>query len=157
MANNAKNAGSGFIKKFDKINFRSFHDFKWPKDLLEFKKYNLIYGWNGSGKTTLSTILRAIEKGKLPDMKKNIQFEISTNDINNEIIKKKDIDSSEILRNKIRVFNQDYINDSIDKVLDDEHEVFEPIFRFGDNNIKLQKDIDDLDKNIKKLKKQYLI
>ncbi len=33
-----------------------FHDFTWPADLPEFKKYNLIYGWNWFSKTTLSRI-----------------------------------------------------------------------------------------------------
>lgn len=42
--------------------FGVFEDFRWPEDLPEFKKYNLIYGWNYSGKTTLSRTFRCFEQ-----------------------------------------------------------------------------------------------
>jgi wobble nucleotide-excising tRNase len=45
--------------------FGVFRDFQWPADLLDFKQFNLIYGWNYSGKTTLSRIFRCFEQ-KLP-------------------------------------------------------------------------------------------
>ena len=38
----------------------SFVDFRPGADL-QFKKYNLIYGWNGSGKTCFSRVLRSFE------------------------------------------------------------------------------------------------
>ncbi len=41
--------------------FGIFHDFSW-KDIPEFKRFNLIYGWNRSGKTILSRVFSACEK-----------------------------------------------------------------------------------------------
>ena len=47
-------------------NCRVFRDFTWPKDLHDFARFNLIYGWNGSGKTTLSRIMRDLELRRVP-------------------------------------------------------------------------------------------
>lgn len=41
---------------------RIFEDFAWHRDLEDFERYNLIYGWNGSGKSTLSNLFRCLEK-----------------------------------------------------------------------------------------------
>jgi wobble nucleotide-excising tRNase len=43
-----------------------FSDYKNDPQLLDFKKYNLFYGWNGSGKSTLSRLFRSLEKKALP-------------------------------------------------------------------------------------------
>ena len=51
------------ITKITKLkNFGIFHDFSWNKDIPEFKRFNLIYGWNRSGKTLLSRIFTSCEK-----------------------------------------------------------------------------------------------
>ena len=46
--------------------YRIFRDFSWPSTgLLDFARFNVIYGWNGAGKTSLSNIFRQIQR-KVP-------------------------------------------------------------------------------------------
>jgi wobble nucleotide-excising tRNase len=56
------------IRKLDRVkDFGCFHDFSWPHDLVQFKKFNLIFGWNYSGKTTFARALRCFELKKHHD------------------------------------------------------------------------------------------
>lgn len=103
------------ITKISKLkNFGIFYDFSWKTELLEFKKFNLIYGWNRSGKTTVSRIFASCEKKCVYDEFKFRQypekgeFEIKTDD--NATIKDTDV-ATNIL--PIKVFNQDFIDDNI--------------------------------------------
>ena len=59
------------IKKIESIkNLAVFDDeYNQDKELLDFKKYNLIYGWNSSGKTTLSKILESGKSEEFKDLK----------------------------------------------------------------------------------------
>ena len=106
-----------------------FHEFSWPKDLHEFGRYNLIYGWNGSGKTILGNILRALEHRSEPPNGKVIVridgVDVSNDDFSNVTI-------------PIRVFNRDYMNES---VFPKEGEVA-PIFVLGKENVEKQKQVD---------------
>jgi len=103
------------ITKISKLkNFAVFHDFTWEKDLPEFKRFNLIFGWNRSGKTSVSRIFASCEKGCTFDNERfkrypeKGEFEIRTHD--SKVIK-----SSEVSKNSLRVkvFNQDFLEDNI--------------------------------------------
>lgn len=97
-----------FIKKIDSIKgFGSFVDFKWAKDLKEFKKYNLIFGWNGSGKTTLSKVFGCYEAEELPTGKEDANISI-TNEKGSTAK-----DDYSVLSKKIKVFNRDYVSNNI--------------------------------------------
>jgi wobble nucleotide-excising tRNase len=87
----------------------SFIHFEPNNSLPEFKKYNLIYGWNGSGKTSFSRILRSFELKenyyKRPDRSPEFEFKLN----NENSINQDDLTSF----SNIRVFNKDFINDSV--------------------------------------------
>ena len=51
--------------KIDIKKFGLFKDFRWPNDLMEFERVNVIYGRNYSGKTTLSRIFDCIAQGTI--------------------------------------------------------------------------------------------
>ena len=98
------------IKSTVKIKkFPSFVDFKPATDLPEFSKYNLIYGWNGSGKTTFSRILRLFElqTNQYDDLANPAEFEFKLSD--NSSISNGDLSTFK----EIRVFNKDFIEDSV--------------------------------------------
>lgn len=86
-------------------------DYTWNSHLQvgaqlpDFNRYNLIYGWNGTGKTTLSKLFDAFESGKLEDVA-TLEYEIEGR---NKIKYK----SGESFNQKIRVFNQDYIENNL--------------------------------------------
>jgi wobble nucleotide-excising tRNase len=90
-------------------NCPSFIDFKPVSDLPEFKKYNLIYGWNGSGKTAFSRILRSFELGENyfyhPERQSEFEFELN----NGRSISHNNLTAFK----NIRVFNKDFIDDSV--------------------------------------------
>jgi len=126
------------IKKIKSI--RSFHIFKnfvWNKNLEDFNKYNLIYGWNGSGKTTLSNFLRQIELCEIsPDCE---DFNIITE---NGTITNKNISESEL---SLKVFNQDFVKENIFT----ETGEITPIFYLGREDIVTKKSLETLKKQQK--------
>ncbi len=87
-----------------------FSDYVWNYNLPDyqlpnFKRYNLIYGWTGTGKTTLSKLFNALENdnGKIIQ---GLEYEIEDNE--NNIYKQ-----NEFFGKKIRVFNEDYVENNI--------------------------------------------
>lgn len=94
------------IKKIKKIkNLGLFLNYQWDNNLSSFGKYNLFYGWNGSGKTTFSKLFSSLELGQSKEFP-NIEYEIETE--NGTIYK-----NGDIYNRKIRVFNQDYIQNNV--------------------------------------------
>lgn len=87
----------------------SFVDFRPSADLPEFKRYNLIYGWNGSGKTSFSRVLRSFELGEnyYTQPQRFPEFEFKLKNGNS-------IDQNDLtVFPNIRVFNKDFIEDSV--------------------------------------------
>lgn len=96
------------IKKLKKIkNLGLFSNYTWDSNLNDFDKYNLFYGWNGSGKTTLSKLFACLEDGtslEFSDLEYDIEHEGGTVKENSQF------------NQKIRVFNQDYIQKNVQLV-----------------------------------------
>lgn len=90
-------------------NFPSFIDFKPSANLPEFSKYNLVYGWNGSGKTCFSRILRSfeLEQNFFDISEQQSEFEFKMD--NGTYISHNNLSAFKA----IRVFNKDFIEDSI--------------------------------------------
>lgn len=82
-----------------------FSDYTRDTNLPIFKRYNLIYGWNGCGKTTFSKLFNALENGGDKNIP-NLEYEIESE--NGKIIKQ-----GENLNQKVRVFNQDFVEKNI--------------------------------------------
>jgi len=108
-----------------------FRNFEWPKDLPEFGRYNLIYGWNGTGKTTLSRILRCLEKRTKPSGQVTIALDgrdVRGDDFPNVTV-------------PIRVFNRDFVHESVFPV---EGGDIPPIFVLGAESVEKQKKLEQL-------------
>lgn len=121
------------IKKITRIQrVGVFRDFEWPADLLEFSRFNLIYGWNGSGKTTLSRLFRDLELRRMPLAGK---VEIR---INNEDKFGSDFPNLSL---PIRVFNRDFVEESVFPVKGGD---LPPIFVFGRESVEKQKEVEKL-------------
>ena len=114
-----------------------FHDFSWPADLLNFGRYNLIYGWNGSGKTTISRVFRDLELRNAP-ASGDVTFSIAGNKVSGS-------DFSDA-RLPVRVFNRDFIDDSVFPAEGD----IGPILVLGKENVEKQKDVARLKKTLAK-------
>jgi wobble nucleotide-excising tRNase len=104
------------IKKIVKIkNIGIFRDFNWnDSSIPEFKKYNAFYGWNGTGKTTITRLLSVFEKvnlGKI-ELENDSQLIIET-DSGTLRLTQKDPTIPDLLKNKIKVFNEDFINENL--------------------------------------------
>jgi wobble nucleotide-excising tRNase len=123
------------VKKITRIkNFGIFSDFKWRDDIPEFSTYNLIYGWNYSGKTTLSRIFQSFELQRMhPDFSIAL-FEVQTDD--NQKYTNADLSAFK----QIRVFNSDFIKANLKWHIEDNE--IDPIFILGEENIKLQNQLD---------------
>ncbi|AEN73390.1 hypothetical protein Rhom172_1468 [Rhodothermus marinus SG0.5JP17-172] len=110
-----------------------FRDFQWPKDLPEFGRYNLIYGWNGTGKTTLGRILRCLEKRTEPQGK--VKVVIDESEISGDQFPEFEL--------PIRVFNRDFINENVFPVGGG---ALPPIFVLGEKSVQKQKEVERLKK-----------
>ena len=88
-------------------NFGIFKNYT-PKDkeVEDFNKFNLIYGWNGSGKTTLSRLLRCFELQKIHDDFIESDFRLQTD---KGMVSCKDLPQ----KINIRVFNKDFIDENV--------------------------------------------
>lgn len=75
----------------------------------EFKQLNLLYGFNGSGKTTLTRIFSSLEKGELCELlPAGGRFELELED--GTVIS--NVSNIAALKNKIAVFNTDFVDDN---------------------------------------------
>jgi len=88
--------------------FGIFNDFS-GKNIQEFKKYNLIYGWNGTGKSTLSNLFYCLELRAMISRFRAGQFSIALED--GSTITETTLPSSQL---NIHVFNQQFIRENID-------------------------------------------
>lgn len=104
--------------------------------LPEFKTFNLIYGWNYSGKTTLSRVFRCLEKGKLHD-----DYILASFELENATAK---YDNTFAVQPNIRVFNSDFVKENLKWDSDN----IEPIFLLGEENIELQKELKQKEKDL---------
>jgi wobble nucleotide-excising tRNase len=95
------------IKKIKKIkNLGIFSDYKWDEESLnDFQRFNLIYGWNGSGKTTLTKLFSALGDGASKEFA-DLEYEVEAE---TGVFK-----TGPNFDKKIRVFNQDYIENNIE-------------------------------------------
>ncbi len=109
-----------------------FREFAWPKDLPDLGRFNLIYGWNGTGKTTISRILRNLEHQEAPEGGE-IRILMDTRAISGS-----DFPQSST---PIRVFNRDFIGDSVFPVETDE---VPPIYVFGTESVGKQESVEKL-------------
>jgi wobble nucleotide-excising tRNase len=123
------------ITRVNKISrHRVFNSFSWPPDLPDFGRFNLIYGWNGSGKTTLSNLFRYLEK-KEPILEGTVDFHID-----GRVCSGSSLVTGSVPR--IRVFNQDYRDDSVFATT----QKLKPIFFLGKDSVEKQKQIESLSK-----------
>lgn len=124
------------IKKtgiLDELDWSHLKDAPSPDADQDFKEVNLIFGWNGSGKTTLSRILRSFEIGELCEKLKRYSYsEFSFQLDDNSKLTETDIGN----KKDIRVFNVDFVEESIFKKTEDGRGVA-PIYYLGKETIEL--------------------
>ena len=109
-----------------------FRNFKWPSDLSEFGRYNLIYGWNGTGKTTLSRLFRDLEFGRPPTMGEAV-LRIDVSDVRGENFPQSNL--------QVRVFNRDFMQENVFPVGGSD---MPPILVLGAENVEKQKEVERL-------------
>ena len=114
------------ITKLKSINnLAVFQNFNWDTNIRDegnnvvlFKPINIIYGRNYSGKTTLSRIIRALEVGNISEKYENPQFEIGIKD--KEIANQNNLSAH---GKKIRVFNEDFVKDNLQFIIDSDSSI----------------------------------
>lgn len=132
------------LRKIEKINCGSFDSFQWNNDVPSFHdSINIILGWNGSGKTIFSRMMNAFEKGFLEEADKvygatfSVEFDTGT----------KKHDDLSGCANKLRIFNEDYIQNIIAKT----H--LEYVVALGETEVDFSKKQTRLDKEEKEFSK----
>jgi wobble nucleotide-excising tRNase len=134
------------VERIDKIkSFGPFKNFKWNNNILDFRQYNLLYGWNYSGKTMLSRMFRCIELNELHSDFPDAEFEL-TYDRNNKIRHER-LDNSPY---RFRVFNTDFVRDNLQW----DNQEANPLFILGKEDIELQKQIKALKEEVENLQNE---
>lgn len=109
-----------------------FRDFRWPTNLPDFGRYNLIYGWNGTGKTSLSRVLRALE------LRTALQTDQAVIRIGTTNVPGEDFGSVTI---PVRVFNRDFVSGAVFPAGGGD---VPPILVLGTESVEKQKEVDRL-------------
>lgn len=109
-------------------------------EIIDFNRFNLIYGWNRSGKTTLSRIITSIQNQFIDfdQYPENGEFEVKTD--SGISIKPENISNPGL---SARVFNKDFIEDNVSF---DSSEC-NPIIYISESDISSKKDLEDLIKH----------
>ena len=130
-------------------NFGIFSKFNWNKELPDFEKYNLIYGWNRSGKTTLSRVFASCEKKCTYDEKEFTQYP-EKGEFEMKIEKGITIDDKNVSMNEmpIKVFNRDFIDRNI---YFDRSDTCEPIVYVSEEDIEIKNKLGLLRSQVKTL------
>lgn len=128
-------------------NLAVYKDFQWDNSILDdkntvvdFKKINIFYGHNYSGKTTLSRIFRALETGSISEKYGAPEFHLSLDDgtkLTQELLS-----SHEQI---IRVFNKDFVKENLHFIADDEKHSINSFAILGENNTKIEQEINQLE------------
>lgn len=113
-----------------------FRDFTWSNELMDFSRFNLIYGWNATGKTTLSRLFHDLELRRAP------QTGEATVCIEGRNIDGTDFPHKTFM---LKVFNRDFINESVFPVGGGN---LPPIFIIGTENSDKQKELEKLKNEI---------
>lgn len=123
-----------------------FEDFSWDSEVKQkggavqsFLDINIIYGRNYSGKTTLSRIVRALETGWVSDKYGPPSFSLSFSD--NSEVTNENLTTHE---NILRVFNEDFVRENLRFITDPDDNI-EPFAILGDDNNKIEKEIEELE------------
>ncbi|QRN41781.1 MAG: AAA family ATPase [Neisseriaceae bacterium] len=143
---------SGMIKKIDYIqNMAVYQDFKWnlkEKNNTEvsFEKINIFYGRNCSGKTTLSRIFKVLEKKQLPDKYQNLKFSVS---VGKKTVTHEDLSNENSSGSLpiVRVFNQDFIQENLGFIFDEERSIT-GFAVLGKHNLETEQKIKELYKEL---------
>ena len=124
------------ITRIDQIkNARILRDFSWTADLLDFGRFNLIYGWNGSGKTTLSELLRHLQtREPLDPGEGEMQIRVDGRPVRGDGL------ASAVLP-PVRVFNRSSVDRSIFEVAGGE---LPPVYFLGEQSVEKQQQVDAL-------------
>ena len=94
------------IRRISKLqHLGTLRSFAWPSTLLDFARYNLIYGWNGSGKTTISRIFRSLEQRQQPSDCREVTLLTDAESL--------DASAFSEATFPVRVFNRDFIHESV--------------------------------------------
>ncbi len=136
------------IKKITQIkDFGIFKNFDWSNNIKPFNKYNYFFGWNYSGKSTLSRIFKCIANKEINNDFNNAEFAL---ECEGEIsITNKNLNQSDII---VRVFNEDFIEENFE--WNNENKEIEPVLILGEENIELNKKLEELKSIITKKEKE---
>lgn len=134
------------IQKIDIPNFGSFKNFSWNesirdsgRNILTFKRLNIIYGRNYSGKTTLSRIFRSLETGRVSSNYTVPSFTITGDNgsINQSTLGTHNYD--------IRVYNKDFVNENLSFLVNQDGGEIKTFAIVGEKNKAIEEDISQIE------------
>ena len=135
------------IEKITRVEkFAVFKSFEWDSCVcdrdgnhLHFKKLNIIYGRNYSGKTTLSRIARALETGTVDEKFNSPNYTVQFAD-GSSIDQAAPCSHGRV----IRVFNEDFVKENLQFIVDPDEDV-KAFAILGKDNNKLEAEIESLE------------
>lgn len=128
--------------KIDIKKFGLYKDYRWPGNLADLSKVNIIYGRNYSGKTTLSRIFDSISMGQLHRNYQDGDFVLFTDNPSVPTITQNNITDCPYA---IRVYNSDFVNRTFDWFKNEEEGEIKSFTLMGSKNVEAQKAIEEID------------
>lgn len=141
--------------KIDIRKFGLFKDFRWPNDLMEFERVNVIYGRNYSGKTTLSRIFDCVAQGTIHKDYLDADFTLYE-DGSLGVERPTGVTTGPYTvthddlsyGGKVRVYNSDYVSRNLSWLRNEDTGEIKPFALIGGENVKAQKEIEEIEKQL---------
>ncbi|WP_047237664.1 AAA family ATPase [Chromobacterium subtsugae] len=134
------------IEKINIGNFGCYRNYNWDmvmrdhgRNVIKFKKLNIIYGKNYSGKTTLSKIIQCLETGTIPDNYDNPRFSIVTD---SGVIDQGHLEDN---TQHVRVYNTEFIDRHLSFLKTADGEIT-PFAIMGEENKAIKNKIDEIER-----------
>ena len=125
--------------------YRIFRDFDWPASgLVDFGRFNLIYGWNGSGKTSLSSIFHHVQK-RTPLVEGSVELLVDQRAVQGK-------DFASAVLPEIRTFNRDTVDRS---VFEAPNRQLPPVFFLGEDTVEKQQRVQELSLELAGVQKEH--
>jgi wobble nucleotide-excising tRNase len=117
---------------------------------LEFRRYNLVYGFNGSGKSTLSRLFSSLQVGALdPKLPEGAKFTVALNDGSTIEFP----NNLHVLESRLHVFNTDYVDQNLHWSLGRA----KPVFYIGKDQAQAAAQLQVIEDEIGSLKAQLVV
>ena len=126
------------IQKIDRVGPDGvLQDFEWPRELPNFTRYNIVYGWNGTGKSILSRLLARLSEPPMGNASASATLTVDDRQLS--------LDELASHQPMVRVFNRDYIDGNLAA---NQQKGLAPVYNLGSDQVSASEQFAQLEEQL---------